>query len=125
VGAAAIKDSDASKAVLNAALDALKKNANVKIRVEGHTDNDGDPAKNKALGQKRAAAVVTWLTGKGVDAKRLRAVGCGDVDPLVPNTSPENKARNRRTEFDVEEQDGKKPEGYTEPCAPNPAHDKK
>ena len=39
--------------------------------------------------------------------------------------SPENKARNRRTEFDVEEQDGKKPEGYTEPCAPTPAHDKK
>ena len=45
-------------------------------------------------------------------------------NPLFANDSPEHKARNRRTEFDVEEQDGKKPDGYTEPCAPNPAHNK-
>lgn len=125
VGQGTIKDSSASQSVLNAALTALQGSPSItKLRVEGHTDSDGSAATNIALGEKRANAVAAWLTAKGIDGKRLRAVGCGSKDPIAPNTTAEGKARNRRTEFDVEEIDGKKPNGYTEPCAPNPSRGK-
>jgi len=89
------------------------------LRIEGHTDSDGDPAANEALGQRRAQAVAAWLTSHGIAANRLHPVGCGSRDPLFPNDTAEHKARNRRTEFDIETINGQRPEGYTEPCAPN------
>jgi outer membrane protein OmpA-like peptidoglycan-associated protein len=123
VGAATIKDTPNSHRVLDAAFDALSHSPQItRIRVEGHTDSDGAKDLNLSLSEKRAGSVIAWLTGKGIDAKRLHGVGCGARDPLVPNTSVENKQKNRRTEFDVEEIDGKKPDGFTEACAPNPAH---
>jgi OOP family OmpA-OmpF porin len=121
VGKATMKDTANTQTVLAAVLKAMKDLPTVKVRVEGHTDSDGVGAANMALSKERAAAVVTWLTGHGIEAGRLHVMGCGAKTPLVPNTSPENKARNRRTEFDVEEMDGKKPDGFTEACAPNPA----
>ena len=124
VGQASIKDTPASQSVLGAALAALQGPSITRLRIEGHTDSDGSAALNIALGDKRANAVAGWLSSKGVDGKRLHAVGCGSKDPIAPNTTPEGKARNRRTEFDVEEIDGKKPDGYTEPCAPNPSRGK-
>jgi chemotaxis protein MotB len=47
----------------------------------------------------RATAVTKILTGKGVEASRVSAVGRGEFQPLVPNDTPENKAKNRRTEI--------------------------
>jgi len=121
-GAATIRDSIASQLVLSSALQILQNNPSItKLRVEGHTDSDGTEASNLVLSQLRAAAVVKWLTDHGVALGRLTSVGCGASDPLVPNTSPDNKQRNRRTEFDVEELGGQRPSGYTNPCAPNPA----
>lgn len=122
VNAATIKDTPASHAVLDAALKVLTSTPSIgKVRVEGHTDSDGSAALNLALSEKRAKSVIAWLVSKGIDAKRLHGVGCASKDPLVPNTSAANKQQNRRTEFDVEEMDGKKPDGFTEACAPNPA----
>jgi OOP family OmpA-OmpF porin len=122
VGAATIKDTPASHAVLDAVLHVLTTTPSItRVRVEGHTDSDGNPQANLGLSEKRAASVIAWLVGKGIDAKRLHGVGCGARDPLVPNTSAENKQKNRRTEFDVEDVNGKKPEGFTEACMPNPA----
>jgi outer membrane protein OmpA-like peptidoglycan-associated protein len=121
-GAATIRDSVASQAVLSSILVILQNNPIItKVRVEGHTDSDGTDASNLVLSQLRAAAVVKWLVERGVSLGRLDAVGCGASDPLVPNVSPENKQRNRRTEFDLEELGGQRPDGYTNPCAPNPA----
>lgn len=121
VGKATIKDSAASQQVLNAALQALQNAPQItRLRIEGHTDSDGSATLNQSLSEERAKAVVAWLTAKGVDAKRLAFKGCGAKDPIAPNTTPEGKARNRRTEFDVEEIDGKKPDGFTEACVPNP-----
>jgi len=51
------------------------------------------------LSEKRAASVAGYLTQKGIPPARIRTVGYGETQPLVPNTSPENKARNRRIEF--------------------------
>jgi OOP family OmpA-OmpF porin len=91
-----------------------------KLRIEGHTDSDGDDAANQALSESRAKTVRGWLVKHGVAEARLVAVGCAAKDPLVPNSSEDNKQKNRRTEFDIEEIDGKPPADYTTACAPNP-----
>lgn len=95
-----------------------------KLRVEGHTDTDGNEANNQQLSERRAQAVVRWLTDNGIEANRLIGVGCGSRDPLADNTTPEGKQRNRRTEFDIEEAMGKRFELATDACAPNPARKK-
>jgi chemotaxis protein MotB len=82
----------------------LASNKEVRIEVEGHTDNDayrgaGQVLDNWDLSVMRATAVTKILTGKGVEASRVSAVGRGEFQPLVPNDTPENKAKNRRTEI--------------------------
>lgn len=74
---------------------------NISIEVAGHSDNVGDPASNLALSSARAAAVVAYLTERGIANTRLKPRGYGDSKPLVPNDSPENQAKNRRTEFTI------------------------
>lgn len=71
------------------------------LRIEGHTDNDGDAAANLRLSQARASAAARWLIAQGVDCKRLLAVGFGGTKPVAANDTPENKSRNRRTEAHV------------------------
>jgi len=91
-----------------------------KLRIEGHTDSDGDDASNQNLSERRAQAVVRWLTDHGIASNRLVGVGCGERDPLASNTTSEGKQRNRRTEFDIEEIGGGRFDLATKPCDPNP-----
>ena len=72
-----------------------------RIRVEGHTDNRGVPQKNLELSKARANAVRDYLVKQGVDANRLEAEGYGASQPLVPNLTPANRARNRRVAFKI------------------------
>jgi OOP family OmpA-OmpF porin len=65
------------------------------LRIEGH----GDDAASQALTEKRALAVARWLVAKGVDCKRLVAVGFGNTKPVADNSTPEGKAQNRRIAF--------------------------
>jgi outer membrane protein OmpA-like peptidoglycan-associated protein len=67
--------------------------------VGGHTDNQGKRDYNMKLSAGRADAVKAWLVSKGIAAGRITTAGYGDTRPLVPNTSDENKARNRRVEL--------------------------
>jgi OOP family OmpA-OmpF porin len=76
-------------------------------RIEGHTDNVGTAASNMKLSGDRAMAVKTWLTNKGIDSKRLIAVGFGDTKPIADNAKEEGRSQNRRTEFVVVETNGK------------------
>lgn len=69
------------------------------ILVEGHTDTDGTAIANWQLSLKRAAAVTEELIKSGVRPERITAAGRGMHKPLVPNTSPTNKAKNRRVEI--------------------------
>jgi OOP family OmpA-OmpF porin len=69
------------------------------LRIEGHTDSDGNAAANQVLSEKRALAVARWLVGVGVKCDRLIPVGFGHTKPVVPNDTPENKAQNRRLAF--------------------------
>jgi OOP family OmpA-OmpF porin len=106
-GSAKIVENDKSKAVLNALLGIMKDNPNItKLRIEGHTDDQGGKDYNKSLSDKRAASVADWLAKNGIDKGRLVTIGWGMEHPLVPNTSKENRAQNRRTEFHLQELDG-------------------
>ena len=79
--------------------DVLKKYPDIIIEIAGHTDSDGNADYNMKLSQKRVDEVKKELIGLEIDANRLKAVGYGESKPLVPNDTPENKARNRRVEF--------------------------
>ena len=77
---------------------------NANVQVAGHTDADGDPGTNQALSEKRAQSVVDYLVKAGLPATRFTAVGYGDTQPVADNVTDEGKARNRRIEFVVKEQ---------------------
>ena len=78
----------------------LSENANVKVRIVGHTDSDGDDASNITLSKKRAAAVKAALTSTfAIDDSRMETDGKGELQPAAPNTTAEGKANNRRVEF--------------------------
>ena len=69
------------------------------LRVEVHTDAQGDDKYNQAMSEKRAFAVAKALVAKGVDCKRLIPVGFGETKPVGDNTTPDGRAANRRTAF--------------------------
>lgn len=77
----------------------LKSNPTIKIMIQGHTDSDGDDAKNLDLSDRRAKGVKSYLASMGIEEDRLEAKGFGETKPKVANDTPENKAKNRRTEF--------------------------
>lgn len=71
----------------------------IKITIEGHTDNTGTPEKNMVLSQKRADAVKTYLVSRKVAADRLTTVGLGPDQPIADNSTAAGRARNRRVAF--------------------------
>ncbi len=71
------------------------------VIIEGHTDNLGKAAANLKLSQGRAAAVRTYLVGKGVAADRLAAKGFGAARPVADNKTAKGREENRRVEFVV------------------------
>jgi VCBS repeat-containing protein len=71
----------------------------LQIRVEGHTDSDGDPAYNLDLSQRRAQAVVDYLVHRGVERAQLEPRGFGDTRPVADNATVPGRARNRRVMF--------------------------
>ena len=75
----------------------------LKIELAGHTDDVGGAAMNRRLSQARAASVLAYLNGKypAIDGTRFTVKGYGKDKPLVPNTSDESRAKNRRVEFTV------------------------
>lgn len=96
-GKATITD-DSAKA-LGEVAKLLTENADLKLRVEGHTDNVGKSKDNLALSKKRAEAVKEWLSKNGVEAGRLTTEGFGDKKPVADNSTEEGRAKNRRVEL--------------------------
>lgn len=90
-----------SKSELGVLIKLLEKNPTLTIEIGGHTDNTGDEQKNLALSQSRAKNVFDYLVKQGVAAERLSYKGYAASKPVAPNDTPENKAKNRRTEFIV------------------------
>jgi len=77
----------------------LKFYPELKIEIQGHTDNIGDDLYNMGLSKERANAVMTWLVKSGIAAERLKAKGLGESMPIASNDNEEGRAKNRRTEL--------------------------
>lgn len=89
-----------SRGSLNEIANVLKENPDVRIKIVGHTDSDGDDASNMDLSKRRAANVKEALVKDfAIDANRIETDGLGESQPIGPNDSVENKAKNRRVEF--------------------------
>lgn len=88
--------------ILEQAVELLKNTDSViEVRVEGNTDSRGTEAYNLALSQKRAQAVVDYLTARGVKGSSLIAVGLGETSPVANNDTKAGRAANRRVDFVV------------------------
>jgi OmpA-OmpF porin, OOP family len=88
-----------SESTLKQVVALLQQNPDLKLRVEGHTDNQGNAAANQALSEKRAQAVVAWLVAQGIPANRLSAQGFGQSNPVAENSTDDGRAKNRRVEL--------------------------
>ena len=78
----------------------LTENGDLKVQIVGHTDSDGDDAKNLDLSKRRAASVKTALAAEfKIDASRMETDGKGESQPVDKNDNPAGKANNRRVEF--------------------------
>jgi outer membrane protein OmpA-like peptidoglycan-associated protein len=90
---------DESKAELSKLIEFLNVNPTVHIEISGHTDNAGADQFNQTLSENRAKSVYEYLVTNGIAAARLVYKGYGKTQPIAPNTTDEEKAKNRRTEF--------------------------
>lgn len=80
----------------------LNRKGNYTIKVMGHTDSQGNKSENQILSENRANAVAAVLIEHGIPPAFIVSEGYGDTKPLATNSTPEGRAQNRRTEFDVQ-----------------------
>ena len=90
-----------STATLKALADVANKCPAYKIEIAGHTDSEGTDERNQKLSDRRAQAVLDFLSRTGVDPKRMTTVGYGATRPLADNATADGRAKNRRIEFTV------------------------
>jgi OmpA-OmpF porin, OOP family len=88
-----------SQPIIEQIVQMLKSKPDLKIGVEGHTDNVGTPATNKTLSEARAKSVVSAIVAQGITAERLSPAGYGQDKPIGDNNTEEGRAKNRRVEL--------------------------
>lgn len=88
-----------SMGTINEIVKMLKDHSDLKFRIEGHTDSDGNDSVNQQLSEERAVSVKNALVQSGIDASRLTTKGWGQSKPVDSNSTPQGKANNRRVEF--------------------------
>ena len=84
---------------LDELVDVLKKNPDLKVEIQGHTDSTGTNIYNQGLSKRRAMAVFSYITKKGIAASHLGTVGFGEEKPAYSNDTSEGQAKNRRVEL--------------------------
>jgi peptidoglycan-associated lipoprotein len=89
------------RAILDAKVPVLQANADVKIRVAGHTDERGSDEYNLALGQRRAATVKRYLVDHGIADARIETISYGEERPVAQGSDETAYAQNRRAEFEI------------------------
>jgi peptidoglycan-associated lipoprotein len=86
--------------ILDQKVDALQRNPNVQLRIEGNADDSGSDEYNLALSQRRAAIAHRYFTDRGVDGSRIRIAAYGEERPACTTSRDEEcRAKNRRDEF--------------------------
>jgi peptidoglycan-associated lipoprotein len=85
--------------LLDQKVEALQKNATIRIRIEGNADDYGSDEYNMVLSQRRAAVVNRYFTERGIDSSRLQIVSWGEEKPVCKGQDEPCRARNRRDEF--------------------------
>jgi len=93
--------------VLDRFAEGLRNNPNTDVRIIGHTDNTGSDAVNNPLSLDRAASTRNYLTGRGIDGRRISIEGMGERQPIATNETADGRGRNRRVEIYV----GERPRG--------------
>ncbi len=84
---------------LDALVQHLKDNPDLRIQIEGHTDNQGDAQINQKLSLDRAFNVREYLISKGINGSRVKFKGYGSTKPISPNDTEDNRQKNRRVEY--------------------------
>jgi OOP family OmpA-OmpF porin len=92
-----------AKVILDEAAAILKRNPDVKVKVDGYTDSTGTKEYNQKLSERRAASVVEYLGAQGVETSHLTPRGFGEGNPVDTNKTKEGRAKNRRVELLVGE----------------------
>jgi outer membrane protein OmpA-like peptidoglycan-associated protein/opacity protein-like surface antigen len=87
--------------VLDKAVEILLKNPDVKVEIQGHTDNIGSDQHNQKLSLQRAETVKNYFIAKGIAANRLTTVGYGKSKPIMDNNTEQGRFLNRRIELKV------------------------
>lgn len=85
--------------VLDRVAEQLRAHPQMRVAIEGHTDNSGSAGENLALSQDRADAVREYLEGRGIDGARITTIGRGEAVPAYDNDRPEGRIANRRVEI--------------------------
>lgn len=96
-------DSDAIRSdaanILNQHASFLNRNQGARVQIAGHTDERGSREYNMSLGERRAAAVRSYLAGKGVNAADVEIVSFGEEQPVATGSNESSWAKNRRAEL--------------------------
>ena len=85
--------------MLDEAILILEKNPEMKVEIDGHTDNTGSAAYNMNLSERRAKSVMKYYVDQGVEAERLTTKGFGFTKPAASNETKEGRTKNRRVEL--------------------------
>lgn len=86
---------------LERVIEFLRENPDVKIAIEGHTDDVGSDEYNNSLSLNRANAVKKYIVDAGIDSKRIKTEGYGKRKPLMQGTTDEARSKNRRVEMRI------------------------
>ena len=90
-----------SESKLNEVAQTLKHCASASVVISGHTDNIGSVTYNKQLSMRRTESVMSYLTSRGVTARRLQAKAFGESQPIATNDTPAGREFNRRVELSL------------------------
>ncbi len=94
---------EAEKAVVDELCEKMKADQSIKIVITGHTDNYGDPRQNlEFFGLRRAESLRDYMVKNGVPADQIRCESKGQTEPVAPNDTRANRAKNRRAEIRFE-----------------------
>lgn len=88
-----------SQPVIDQIVAMMKSNPTLRISIEGHTDNVGNPQSNQVLSEQRARSVMAALIRQGIEARRMSAAGFGQERPSAENSTEEGRSKNRRVEL--------------------------